>query len=41
MNVAPLEMAFNLSTDSLRRIFIEFGDDERQDVQQSQSDIYL
>lgn len=29
MNVAPLEMAFNLSTDSLRRIFIEFGDDER------------
>lgn len=29
MNVAPLEYAFNLTTDSLRRIFIEFGDDER------------
>ena len=29
MNVEPLEYAFNLTTDSLRRIFIEFGDDER------------
>ena len=29
MNVAPLEYAFNLTTDSLRRIFIEFGDDNR------------
>lgn len=29
MNVAPLEYAFNLTTDSLRRIFIEFGDDDR------------
>ncbi|MEN3978249.1 hypothetical protein [Acinetobacter sp. CWB-B33] len=29
MNVAPLEYAFNLTTDSLRRIYIEFGDDER------------
>lgn len=29
MNVAPLDFAFNLTTDSLRRIFIEFGDDER------------
>ncbi len=29
MSVEPLEYAFNLTTDSLRRIFIEFGDDER------------
>ena len=29
MNVAPLDYAFNLTTDSLRRVFIEFGDDER------------
>lgn len=29
MNVAPMEYAFNLTTDSLRRLFIEFGDDER------------
>jgi hypothetical protein len=29
MNVAPLEYAFNLTTDSLRRIFVEFGDDDR------------
>lgn len=29
MNVPPLDFAFNLTTDSLRRLFIEFGDDER------------
>lgn len=29
MNVQPLEYAFNLTTDSLRRLFVEFGDDER------------
>jgi hypothetical protein len=29
MNVAPLEYAFNLTTDSLSRIFIEIGDDDR------------
>lgn len=29
INRAPLEYAFNLTTDSLRRIFIEFGDDDR------------
>lgn len=29
MNVVPLDYAFNLTTDSLRRVFIEFGDDER------------
>lgn len=29
MNVAPGDYAFNITTDSLRRIFIEFGDTER------------
>ena len=29
MNVAPMEYAFNLTTDSLRRVFAEFGDDAR------------
>ena len=29
MNVAPLDYAFNLTTDSLRRVFVEFGDDDR------------
>ncbi len=29
MNVAPLDYAFNLTTDSLRRVFVEFGDDNR------------
>ncbi|WOE40070.1 hypothetical protein [Acinetobacter chinensis] len=29
MNVEPLEYAYNLTTDSRRRVFIEFGDDER------------
>lgn len=29
MNVAPGDYAFNLTTDSLRRIFIEFGDSDR------------
>lgn len=29
MNAAPLDYAVNVTTDSLRRIFVEFGDDNR------------
>ena len=40
MNVAAGDYAFNLSTDSLKRIFIEFGDTDRAGITAQNGDVF-